>query len=207
MRKDKLYAVGSLALFVWMSMTYFLFVHRPNGEAVRRRLVGLIDKDKTVSDSIDSFRIKLSDFEQRLKTASLDNSQLLETLLEAVNESRRQKDEEKSVEINDAKKRGQKSPDVVQKSSLVIAVLMFACNRVTVSKALDSLLAYRKDKKKFPIIVSQDCGHAETAQVIQNYGDQIQYIQQPDQSSILTIPKKERKFAGYFKIARHYGWA
>ena len=106
MRKDKLYAVGSLALFVWMSMTYFLFVHRPNGEAVRRRLVGLIDKDKTVSDSIDSFRIKLSDFEQRLKTASLDNSQLLETLLEAVNESRRQKDEEKSVKINDAKKRG-----------------------------------------------------------------------------------------------------
>ena len=58
-----------------------------------------------------------------------------------------------------------------------------------------------------PILVSQDCGHAETAQVIQSYGDQIQYIQQPDQSSIPNIPKKERKFAGYFKIARHYGWA
>ena len=57
------------------------------------------------------------------------------------------------------------------------------------------------------ILVSQDCGHADTAQVIQSYGDQIQYIQQPDQSSIPNIPKKERKFAGYFKIARHYGWA
>ena len=55
--------------------------------------------------------------------------------------------------------------------------------------------------------MSQDCGHAETAQVFQSYGDQIQYIQQPDQSNIVSIPKKERKFAGYFKIARHYGWA
>lgn len=30
--------------------------------------------------------------------------------------------------------------------------------------------------------------------------------QQPDQSDI-DIPPKEKKFRGYFKIARHYGWA
>ena len=84
MRKDKLYAVGSLALFVWISMTYFLFVHRPNGEAVRRRLVGLIDKDQTVSDSINSFRIKLSDFEQRLKSASLGIIHILRNHFRAV---------------------------------------------------------------------------------------------------------------------------
>lgn len=42
--------------------------------------------------------------------------------------------------------------------------------------------------------------------VIKSYGDKITFIQQPDQSEI-DIPKKERKFAGYFKIARHYGWA
>lgn len=30
--------------------------------------------------------------------------------------------------------------------------------------------------------------------------------QQPDQSDI-EIPPKEKKFKGYFKIARHYGWA
>ena len=52
----------------------------------------------------------------------------------------------------------------------------------------------------------QDCGHVETEKVIRSYGDQITYIQQPDQSNI-DIPKKERKFQGYFKIARHYGWA
>ena len=37
----------------------------------------------------------------------------------------------------------------------VIGVLMFACNRVTVSKALDLLLKYRPSKEQFPVIVSQ----------------------------------------------------
>lgn len=31
-------------------------------------------------------------------------------------------------------------------------------------------------------------------------------LQQPDQSDI-EVPPKEKKFKGYFKIARHYGWA
>ena len=44
----------------------------------------------------------------------------------------------------------------------VIPVLLFSCNRVTVSRALDLLISYRPDKEQFPIIVSQDCGHAET---------------------------------------------
>ena len=52
----------------------------------------------------------------------------------------------------------------------------------------------------------QDCGHQETGDVIRSYGDQIIFIQQPDQSE-LDVPKKEVKFKGYFKIARHYGWA
>ena len=42
--------------------------------------------------------------------------------------------------------------------------------------------------------------------VIQSYGDEIIYIQQPDQSDPV-LPEKEKKFKGYFKIARHYGWA
>lgn len=36
-----------------------------------------------------------------------------------------------------------------------IPVLVFACNRVTVSRCLDSLLQYRPDPDLFPIIVSQ----------------------------------------------------
>ena len=52
----------------------------------------------------------------------------------------------------------------------------------------------------------QDCGHKDTASVIEGYGDQIISIQQPDLSEPV-IPTKEKKFKGYFKIARHYGWA
>jgi len=88
----------------------------------------------------------------------------------------------------------------------VIPLLLFSCNRPTVSRALDLLLSYRPSKEQFPIIVTQDCGHKDTQAVIESYGDQIIYIQQPDLSEPV-IPPKEKKFKGYFKIARHYGWA
>ncbi|XP_034230393.1 alpha-1,3-mannosyl-glycoprotein 2-beta-N-acetylglucosaminyltransferase-like isoform X2 [Thrips palmi] len=87
-----------------------------------------------------------------------------------------------------------------------IAILVFSCNRVTVSRCIDGLLRYRPSKQQFPIIVSQDCMDTATANVIRSYGDKISFIQQPDQSDI-PIPPKEKKFKGYFRIARHYGWA
>ncbi|CAJ0937898.1 unnamed protein product [Ranitomeya imitator] len=67
------------------------------------------------------------------------------------------------------------------------------------SKCLDSLLKFRPSAEQFPIVVSQDCGHAETARVIDSYGDAITHINQPDLSP--------RKFQGYYKISRHYRWA
>jgi len=59
----------------------------------------------------------------------------------------------------------------------VIAVLVFACNRVTVNKCIDQLLKYRPSREQFPIIVSQDCGHRPTADVIELYGDEITRIE------------------------------
>ena len=44
----------------------------------------------------------------------------------------------------------------------VIPVLLFSCNRVTVSRALNLLINHRPSKEQFPIIVSQDCDHPET---------------------------------------------
>ena len=44
----------------------------------------------------------------------------------------------------------------------VIPVLLFSCNRVAVSRALDLLITHRPSKEQFPIIVSQDCDHQET---------------------------------------------
>ncbi|KAJ8980158.1 hypothetical protein NQ317_014653 [Molorchus minor] len=87
-----------------------------------------------------------------------------------------------------------------------IPVLVFACNRITITRCLDNLIRFRPDPDQFPIIVSQDCSHDETKEVIQSYGNQVSLMQQPDQSDI-QVGLKEKKFKGYFKIARHYGWA
>lgn len=42
--------------------------------------------------------------------------------------------------------------------------------------------------------------------MILSYGNKVTLIEQPDQSDIKVLPK-EKKFKGYYKIARHYGWA
>lgn len=88
----------------------------------------------------------------------------------------------------------------------VIPILVIACDRVTVKRSLDKLIQYRPSVELHPIIVSQDCGHAETARVIGSYGSQVTHISQPDLANIPVRPD-HRKFQGYYKIARHYRWA
>ncbi|XP_017484356.1 PREDICTED: alpha-1,3-mannosyl-glycoprotein 2-beta-N-acetylglucosaminyltransferase [Rhagoletis zephyria] len=88
----------------------------------------------------------------------------------------------------------------------VIPILVIACNRVSIRKCLDNLVQYRPNADQFPIIVSQDCGDQQTKKAILSYESQVTLIEQPDLSDILT-PPREKKFKGYYKIARHYGWA
>ncbi|KAF7643092.1 hypothetical protein LDENG_00245130 [Lucifuga dentata] len=88
----------------------------------------------------------------------------------------------------------------------VIPILVIACDRVTVKRSLDRLIQYRSSPELHPIIVSQDCGHADTARIIGSYGDQVMHIRQPDLSDVRVRPE-HRKFQGYYKIARHYRWA
>ncbi|KAI4884237.1 hypothetical protein NFI96_011601 [Prochilodus magdalenae] len=96
--------------------------------------------------------------------------------------------------------------DGEEPAPVVIPILVIACNRVTVKRCLDKLLEYRPSAEHFPIIVSQDCGHSETANVIASYGSQLTHIKQPDLSDI-AVPAAHRKFQGYYKISRHYHWA
>ncbi|XP_043974326.1 alpha-1,3-mannosyl-glycoprotein 2-beta-N-acetylglucosaminyltransferase a [Gambusia affinis] len=88
----------------------------------------------------------------------------------------------------------------------VIPILVVACNRVTVRRCLDKLLELRPSAELHPIIVSQDCGHAATADVIASYGDKVTHLKQPDLSDIPVRPE-HKKFQGYYKISRHYRWA
>lgn len=91
-------------------------------------------------------------------------------------------------------------------AEVVIPILVIACDRVTVKRSLDRLIQFRPSPDLYPIIVSQDCGHADTARVIGSYKDQVTHIRQPDLSDIRVRPE-HRKFQGYYKIARHYRWA
>jgi alpha-1,3-mannosyl-glycoprotein beta-1,2-N-acetylglucosaminyltransferase len=89
-----------------------------------------------------------------------------------------------------------------------IGVLVLACNRVTVSRALDSLLKHRSSKERFPIVVSQDCNHEPTSAVLDKYtmkGD-IVHVRHPDNSQII-VPKAHERFAGHYHVARHYKFA
>ena len=88
----------------------------------------------------------------------------------------------------------------------VIPILVIACNRVTVRRCLDKLLQHRPSAELYPIIVSQDCGHAETAEVIRSYGDKVTHLKQPNLSDVAVRPE-HKKFQGYYKISRHYHWA
>lgn len=176
MRKRNFFLFVSLAFLTWGGVTYLLFLQRP--------LTGKVFRPGKI-------QVQLEQLEQELAEQGRANAKLLgslrelkEKLLQAQNDSR----------------------DEPPKDAPVIAVLLFACNRVTVKRPIDQLLQYRPSKKQFPIIVSQDCNHALTTKAIQDYGDQLTLIKQPDQSDIPLVGK-EKKFKGYYKIARHYGWA
>lgn len=90
----------------------------------------------------------------------------------------------------------------------VTPILVIACNRISVTRALNKLIQYRPSKEQFPIIVSQDCGHEPTATAILEYSDRgVELVRQPD----LSVPKLERpqdqQWVGYYKIARHFKFA
>ncbi|XP_055487822.1 LOW QUALITY PROTEIN: alpha-1,3-mannosyl-glycoprotein 2-beta-N-acetylglucosaminyltransferase b [Leucoraja erinacea] len=92
------------------------------------------------------------------------------------------------------------SPDTV------LPVLVIGCDRPTIRRCLDKLLQHRPSKELYPIVVSQDCGHEETARVIASYGDRVLHLRQPDLSEP-RMPPEHRKFQGYYRISRHYRWA
>eukprot|EP00118_Oscarella_pearsei_P003336 m.13948 g.13948 ORF g.13948 m.13948 type:complete len:445 (+) comp25336_c0_seq3:39-1373(+) len=90
----------------------------------------------------------------------------------------------------------------------VLPILVIACNRPTVKRCLELLLKYRPSKEKNPIIVSQDCGHQMTADVIKSFGEAIKHMQQPDLSAIVMDRNiRNPTMQGYYKISRHYKWA
>ena len=148
MRRDKVYAFGVICIFGWMIMTYILFTHQP--PIFESKLSRTYTK-KIDHDSFSKLNKNIDRFSVRLKQQIKESDQLLVDLKEVVQTRNSQVKKDTTTEILTEKPR--------HVENAVIPILMFACNRVSVTKAIDPLLKYRGDdparKAKFPIIVSQ----------------------------------------------------
>lgn len=59
---------------------------------------------------------------------------------------------------------------------------------------------------KIPIVVSLDCNHNAIRDLILSAGPNITLIENPNQSPF-NLTKQEKKYEGYYRIARHYHFA
>ncbi|RWS16140.1 Alpha-1:3-mannosyl-glycoprotein 2-beta-N-acetylglucosaminyltransferase-like protein [Dinothrombium tinctorium] len=190
MRKKTFYLIGSISFICWTIIICYLFVHKPLGK-------GFKYKDVT---------IQVEKLENELQSQLKVNEYLLmhlKALKKQIQETG--KDLKRILEENPSALSIQTERKAINTED-TICVLLLACNRVTVARSLEKLIKHRNNDLSFPIIVSQDCNHEQTTNVIKRFGDQITLIQHPDQSDIF-LPPREKKFKGYYKIARHYRWA
>lgn len=180
----------TLCLWIWLNLHFILKTTKTKTnhqitQQLSRLETELLQFVKYNSELLESLRFYEKQFHQLLKENVIQKeSHDNDVFLNSLNEN-----EFNSIEKDTA-----------------IGVLVIACSRTSVKRNLDQLLRYRPSAKQFPIIVSQDCGHEPTTKIIQSYGNNLTLIQQPDLSDI-PLKGKKKKFKGYYKIARHYGWA
>ncbi|XP_052084095.1 alpha-1,3-mannosyl-glycoprotein 2-beta-N-acetylglucosaminyltransferase-like isoform X1 [Mytilus californianus] len=185
MRRKHLVSLVVLIFLTWNILMYYFLVSKNPTKNENRVLVS------------DKLRWLQNDIEKQLR----DNEKLLEDLRQIKD------DTVKKEKANRLKTHGVEDTDPATHK---IAVLMFSCDRTTVSRSLDSLLKIRPKGDRFPIVVSQDCGHKPTSDVIQTYVKKekglVTHIKHPNLTDI-NLPSPKKKFKGYYKIARHYKWA
>lgn len=185
MKRRSLMLIAIVLFLLWNLFTYLLLASR--------------QPDKDADEKKQLWQLKFDDFRVELQRQVADHEEILQVLNEAKrNQMLRKTTPERSIHGH--------GPVLGSDPNVQLVVVVMACDRLSVTRNLDQLIKYRPSPEKFPIIVSQDCGHEPTANVIASYRDQVTHIQQPDLSDI-ALSKKEEKFKGYYKIARHYKWA
>ncbi|XP_055310171.1 alpha-1,3-mannosyl-glycoprotein 2-beta-N-acetylglucosaminyltransferase [Sitodiplosis mosellana] len=172
---------------------------KKDGAAIAAKVTQLKNVTTKHSNGIDVILVEAKPHPNAID--SLDAPDILDNEIKASNTETELNDIDAPI-INRLKELNQRKHDF---KGPIIPVVVFACNRISVSNCLDDLVQYRTSAEQFPIIVSQDCNDEPTKKVIESYKD-ITFMRHPDQSDIFVLPK-EKKFKGYYKIARHYGWA
>ncbi|XP_023316464.1 alpha-1,3-mannosyl-glycoprotein 2-beta-N-acetylglucosaminyltransferase isoform X2 [Trichogramma pretiosum] len=211
------------SLVLWAVVTYFLLLNPPpnidkkkHKQTQRQQLRELQAEMRDLIESNNQFinRLRLEQLQAYVNRTKQLGSLGLPLDQQQQHQQQQQQQQQHQQDVNRSHNNATDTKMFKQLSTRrrlsngqpVIAVLVLSCNRVTVRRCIDQLLKYRSSAEQFPIVVSQDCGHQQTSDVIERYGDRIFHIKQPDQSDI-DVPPREKKFKGYFKIARHYGWA
>lgn len=194
-KRSSLIICGAFVFVAWNVILIFVLLGRPLSQ-----LGGQVEPGKTGDQeggqvgSIINEVMRVADaFEAELKSQK--------KILLQIKSHRSLREDGKDDEM-DAKQQSDAEPS----PPVVIPILVIACNRVTVKRCLDKLIEHRPSAELHPIIVSQDCGHEETANAIASYGSQLTHIKQPDLSDV-AVPSQHKKFQGYYKISRHYRWA
>jgi len=156
------------------------------------------------------FKSSLADLEEKLENLENDNdlikvkvSKIYENL-KIYADQKREKHARPAAAIPQPQK-----DDPVEQEEVLIPILVIACNRVTVNRALDSILAARKHvpASSHPIVVSQDCGHAATKEVIERYKRDNDHISVIYQTDLSDFPDVKKNMQGYYKLSRHYKFA
>lgn len=127
MRLKTTYIIGVL-LIVWASLIYFTFINRP----------------LSITDNSENIDNQLTILEGGIDEQFRRNKEMINKLHAFLEHKKRNKMK------NESSKQTKK-----EHTGFVIPILVFACNRVSVSRCLDQLIQYRPNPDQFPIIVSQ----------------------------------------------------
>jgi alpha-1,3-mannosyl-glycoprotein beta-1,2-N-acetylglucosaminyltransferase len=97
---------------------------------------------------------------------------------------------------------------LLSKVDVLLPIVVFACNRPrALQNHIESLLKIRKSAELNPIIVSLGCQDNATLQIAKNFSDKIKTIIELPDLGPLEVPAKDKIGAGYYRIARHYGYS
>ena len=130
MRLKRTSSIILVFIITWATLIYFIFTNRPLN-------------NNEVNENVEK---SLSELEMGIKEQFVQNEDMINRVHVFLEGKKSNKIESNAPGNLKGDGRG-----------VVIPVLVFACNRVTVSKCLDELVKYRPNPDQFPIIVSQVC--------------------------------------------------
>lgn len=167
--------VRSKYIYVWLLVLLVLYLIL-NGYVSQKALFNNeIDRNPNNElndpDQLSKLKERIKVLEESLES-SKRNAQELNVLIRNV-----YKDLNDTLTLNE-KLRGGAQEDSKDTKEPKIAILVISCNRAkSVENHLKQLIKHREKsthgREKFPIIVSQDCGHTETADMISSFSSSL----------------------------------